>query len=106
MLANLDFAAAGKIDIDVRNGLVRRGAQLDVTSDGRPGAIGPRLVEENIQSHRTFSTAASRGHAPLNSRTFTQVRLAALPIVERTRRPQCRCKMFAWMAGRHLSDGV
>jgi hypothetical protein len=60
MLANLDFAATGKVDIDVRNGLVRRGAQLNMTSDSRARAIGPGLVEEDIQSHRTFFTSASR----------------------------------------------
>ena len=48
MLANLDFAATGKVDIDVRNGLVRRGPQLNVTGDSRTWAIGPGLVEENI----------------------------------------------------------
>ena len=60
MLANLDFAATGKVDIDVRNGLVRRGPQLNVTSDRRAWAIGPGLVEVNIQRHRTFFTSASR----------------------------------------------
>lgn len=61
MLANLGFAATGKVDIDVRNGLVRRGAQLNVTGDSRPRAIGPGLVEENIQSHRTLFTSCLEG---------------------------------------------